>query len=346
METLVNEKSTHVVEVVNIELQKHPNSDNLSYCKIYDYTVVVNTKQWEGINRAAYVPPDSIVDTSKPEFAWLNEAIKTDEAGNKINYLKPAHLERVRAKKLRGMVSYGMLVKAPDGARVGDNVATLLGVQHYEPEMEVAGSREDNTNGPKIIAPTYDVDAMLRYAASFNENEEVVATLKIHGSNMRAVYHDGQMYIGSRNMWKMENYGNNFWRVTKYVPQILEFCKANPDHILYGEVYGFQKKGDVKFTYDCKVGELGFRAFDVMLHGNWHHYDESEKLLQQYNVPQVPVLYRGPFNLDKMKELAVGNDILGHHLREGVCVKPVLERWDARIGRVHLKLVSYKYLEL
>jgi hypothetical protein len=62
-------------------------------------------------------------------------------------------------------------------------------------------------------------------------------------------------------------------------------------------------------------------------------------------VPTVPVLYRGPFSLQKMKELADGNSTLtgADHIREGVVVKPVKERTHPKVGRLALKYIGIQY---
>jgi len=59
----------------------------------------------------------------------------------------------------------------------------------------------------------------------------------------------------------------------------------------------------------------------------------------------VPLLYRGPFDEEKAIELALGDSLLADHMREGVVVKPVVERQDPELGRVLLKIVSPRYLE-
>ena len=60
----------------------------------------------------------------------------------------------------------------------------------------------------------------------------------------------------------------------------------------------------------------------------------------------APVLYRGPWQgLDAHRHLAEGRTTIGDgHVREGFVVKPVVERFDDRIGRVILKLHGEGYL--
>ena len=47
-----------------------------------------------------------------------------------------------------------------------------------------------------------------------------------------------------------------------------------------------------------------------------------------------------------IEKMANGASVLGrYHCREGVVVRPLVERSDDRLGRVHLKLVGTDYLE-
>src|SRR3990172_3820195 len=106
------EKSTHRVDVIQVKMRPHENSDFLSLIEVYNYTVCVRTADWKDGDLAAYIPPDSVVDTNRPEFAFL----KT----------KDRQFERIRVKKLRGVISMGLLVPAPPNSKEGDDVAELL----------------------------------------------------------------------------------------------------------------------------------------------------------------------------------------------------------------------------
>ena len=93
--------STHKVEVTPIKLEPHPNADTLSIAHIFDgYICVVKTTDWQDGQLGAYIPPDSIVDSSRPEFAFLQ-----------------GH-ERIRVKRLRGVVS-SRFDGAPDACSCG-----------------------------------------------------------------------------------------------------------------------------------------------------------------------------------------------------------------------------------
>jgi hypothetical protein len=77
---------------------------------------------------------------------------------------------------------------------------------------------------------------------------------------------------------------------------------------------------------------LDYAAFSSRLaEAGWQHF-------------AAPILYRGPWTPDILK-LAGGQSVLcPGHIREGVVIRPVSERFDPRTGRVILKGLNDDYL--
>lgn len=359
--------STHKVEVVPVQLTKHPNADRLSIAQVFGYTCVVATEGWEGKSLAAYIPPDSLVPVAKEEFAFLAERAKADGYA------------RIRAKKIRGILSFGLLVPAPEGTVEGDNLAELLGVEHYEPELkrDKAGLflGGEVAPAPGVHVVKYDLEAGRRYRKLFEEGEPVYITEKIHGANAKYVFHEGKFHCSSRSEWKKEfpEYShvtveslepkvgreraeeivarlhsqkpkkNVWWQALDNTPTLKAFLQANPGLVVYGEVYGTQS-----LRYGLPPGQVGFVAFDVTRAGNWLNATEFLSLMLAAQVPTVPVIAeREPFNFDKVCEYAEGRTLMpgADHVREGVVVAPVKERFELGIGRLKMKWVGAGYLE-
>lgn len=332
-------KSTHKTEVVKVHLEPCPNADSLSLVTVFGYKVVVRTADWTEGALGAYVVPDSLVDTSKPEFAFLGGS------------------NRIRVRRFRGTLSQGLLVKAPEGSKVGDDVSEILGVTRYQPpEPGEPGSPGyhpgrgmENERGPEGWSPKYDVDSWFRYKHLFKEGEEVVATEKVHGASARYAYRNGRMYCGSRTCWKKESDENIWWKALRKSPSIAEFCQAHDgmDTILYGEVYG--QVQDLKYGHS--KGGVSFVAFDVWQMGRWVGWEELGNLEKFQSLFWVPTIYKGPYEENKIRTLADGKSTVAkihgdpNQLREGIVVKPIVERNDPEVGRVQLKLVSDTYLE-
>ena len=109
--------------------------------------------------------------------------------------------------------------------------------------------------------------------------------------------------------------------------------------VLFGEVYG---RGVQSFHYGRK--DVGFRAFDLLLDGRYLDYDRFLEVCRRHGIETVPELARMPFSLEAVKAVSTGPAFAGEHIREGVVVKPLVERTDPRLGRVVLKYVSDDYL--
>lgn len=363
--------STHRVEVVPVELRTHPNADSLSLVSVFGYQVVVKTADWQGRSIGAYIPPDSIVPDT-PEYAFVHGA----EVGTATERQR-----RIKARRFRGEWSQGLLMPAPEGARIGDDVAAQMGITHYEsPEPKSTGAdaerfvkkspwprswrgwlhlflfwlgfKRDGVHGmreagPDILYPKYDVDTWYRYKNLLVEGERVVITEKIHGSNARYVWSGGRMWCGSRAEWKRKG-ANIWWEVLEANPWIEQWCKANPDAALYGEVTPTQ---DLKYG-----GAKQFFPFDIRKESRWLNWNEvlAVTLEAAHNENTegcfwswAPVLYAGPYSEAKALELRDGKTAVkgASHVREGVVIRPQEERMHPAIGRVQLKAVSPAYLE-
>lgn len=383
---VAKEKSTHTVEVFYLpEMVKHFNADALSVCVIpgTSYTYVARTEDW--VNKVgclvAWLCPQTVVDVKRPEFAFLGEK------GS-----------RIKAKKLRGVVSYGLLIPLPEncGLKPGDNAAGYLGATHYDPEISQLTDKNGKKNNffmggetakaPRGIYPQYDVDAGMKYASKVMVNNELVyISEKIHGANSSFCYQDGEMHCRSHYEWKREftsppkitleeltvkvgdpiraqeiyqkavvNFKtrkNMWWTILDKTPELRKFCEAHPGWCIYGEVYG-NVKG---FPYDKSKDDIGFRAFDIFVPSTagdsqplprWLDAEEFVKKCVEFQIPRVPFISIESYNLERCLSLVEGNSLLNsNHIKEGIVIRPVIERWDNKLGRVLLKFINPVYLE-
>ena len=267
-----------------------------------------------------------------------------------------------------------------DAPQEGDDVSNLLGITHYEPPEDtgessqckaksrwprstkgwfyffingflrlfgierwgVLGGSNDDAPGPGI--PEYDVDAYKNHLGKFIEGEEVIVTEKINGSNARYIWNGKKMYAGSRKLWKSPKASCIWRKALDHNPWIELWCRAHKDSVLYGEVVPTQKE---PFDYGCEPGQARFFVFDVLKSDKtWATWEETEDTRKMCN--WVPLLYKGPFNEDVIKSFVDGDShvLKAKHIREGVVIKPINERHEHGLGRLQLKIVSNRYLEL
>jgi RNA ligase (TIGR02306 family) len=342
--------STHKVEIVPVEFSKHPNADTLSVAQIFGgYSYVGRTSDWVGIKRAAYIPPDSVVDTNKSEFKFLKMKAIFDGNGNKIGETEDPKLTtvRIKAKKLRGIISFGLMVPVPDDTPLGDDWTERLGVTHYEPETEeekkagklnLGGENEKEPEGLNA-GPYYDIEAARRYAKLvFSKDEPVVVTEKVDGSNVRVVFHNDRLYIKSRNNWKRRTPCYAHLNVDDLVAkgltpekaaEVIEKAKSrngvNGFWLVIEKYPGIAKlcqenPGTVVFgeifggvnriKYRFADGNR-FAAFDVFKDGRFLDFKEAYELAKAYEVPWVPCLGTDvAFDFDKLCEMAEGTTLV------------------------------------
>lgn len=342
--------STFEVPIVIIKKRPHTNADSLSIVDVFGWQVVVRTEEWQDGDLAAYVPPDSVVPDT-PEWKFLD-----------------GHL-RIKTRRFRKEWSHGLLVKAPEGSKCGDNVASKLNITPYEPpssRLEGPSSREAKRrktwfekiksiflevgNRPSGVYPYYDVENIRRFKSLIPDGTEVIITEKVHGANALYVNkkpwysRKPRLYMRSRSVWKPRFLGGagfyrgvgNVWkRALENTPSLQTFLAANPNIVVYGEVYG---KGVQELEYG--LNDVAFAAFDIWVSGQWQNKAVTFNDLEFWKVPVVPQLYKGPFDFNKAVELANGKSRLcPGQLQEGVVVTTL----DS--PRKQLKLISDVYLE-
>lgn len=337
------EKSTHKAEVVPIELLPHENADALSIVKVWGYTVVVRTEDWKNRDRGVYLVPDTLVP-NHPSTEFLFDGKRSLYNVTSDGYAeksKSGEYARITAIRLRGTPSQGLLIPAPEGAEIGDDVAEQLGVCRYEPVPSCSTAGED-APAPSGYIPSYDVDSLNRYFHVFEEGENVCVTEKVHGANGRWCFRDGEMHCGSRTRWKEESEKSIWWQALSFHPEVREFCEKNQNCVVYGEVYGQVQKG---FDYGVPKGSVRIAVFDILRNGEWVNASDLRTLGP--DLPWVPSVAGAQFDMDQLRALADGPSLIpgAENIREGIVVKPWEERNHPEVGRVNLKLISFDYLE-
>jgi RNA ligase (TIGR02306 family) len=345
--------SEFVVPVVRInKVERHPNADTLSVTEAEGCPVIFRTGDYQVGDLAIYVPVEAVVPLSNPAFAFLsNKEGKTTE--------------RIKAKKLRGIFSMGLLVPLSTaygdltverlipsdlwGRAEGRDVRELLGITKYvEPEKNIklgGGNRERAVDAH--TAPIYDIESHRKYRHLYQPGEEVVVTEKIHGCNGRFVFRQGdedaepRLYVGSRNHFLREG-DDVWWRVARQYG-LAEKLARWPNVVLYGEVYG--QVQDLKYGTNSQ-DPLRFAAFDAYDKGQGRYLDyvQFHDLCEDLGVPTVPALYQGPYDPGFIEPLALGKSVLADQIKEGIVIKPTVNRWDQHLGRVITKLVGEQYL--
>lgn len=311
------------VQVVKVgPLNKHPNADRLLITKVFDYPVITAVGELQEGDLAVYVPVDSVVPADDARWAFLQ-----------------GHL-RIKAKRLRGIFSMGLLTQVAEGMKEGEIVAEQLRIIKYEPPIgAVTGGEAEYCpfEWPKYT----DLDSLRRYPDVLRDGEEVVLTEKLHGTSAKYVWKEGRLWVGSHNEVKKDIPGSVYWGAAAK-NDLAKKLESMPGIAIYGEVYGWV----MDLRYGHTPGTSSLALFDAMDLSTMKYldYDAFVRVAEILGVPTVPVLYRGPWK-NELRTMAEGETLLGSkNVREGFVVKPVIERFDDRITRVILKYHGEGYL--
>jgi RNA ligase (TIGR02306 family) len=296
---------------------------------------------------------DGTVVIFAPDKSLLPNEI-ADE-GDRRKYLVGPEQNRVKAIKLRNELSCGIILDdRPEFADIplGEDISERLGITKYEPPLpnDLQGRVKPigNIDVAGHAINRHDVEHFNVYASEFVEGEEVIVTEKVHGSQcaiIRTV--DGKRLISSKGLLAKgltidEDATNTYWRAVQSLEIFDELDKLYPkSHVqVFGEVVPVQKG----FSYGFKEPWILF--FRLEVDGRAVKYDLVPTAIWAH---WVPVLYQGPFNSEKIRELRVGREqVSGNelHIREGVVVSPATPRNSAKGGfNLMLKIINPAYKE-
>jgi tRNA-binding EMAP/Myf-like protein len=354
------------VPIVKIgKIVKHPNASLLSIVEVDGCPVVIKTADFQEGDLAVYIPVEAVVPVDSKGLEFLRD---------------PNHPERetarIKAKKLRGVFSMGLLIPISatglsNEVVEGYDAASFFKIVKYE-EPENLGPTAPKIkkswyeilyawvkhpvsmwqishhqhNMKKVrhanFIPVYDMESLRKYRNVIQPGELVYVSEKLHGTNFRAGYYKGKFYVGSHKTFKGENTTDLYWK-TAVQYDLQELLKQCPNIAVYGEIFG--QVQDLK--YGAKQGQTWLRVFDLydVDKKRFLDFDNFIETCNKLKLPRVPLLYAGPYDPTVVDALASGASCIdgANNIREGFVIKPQIER-RAHVGRVIFKLVSEAYL--
>ena len=353
--------SSFAVTVEKVLIEPHPNADRLELAVIGDYRSVVGKGQFKNGDMVAYIPEAALLPI------WLQKELGVDGklAGKKQ--------DRVKAIRLRGILSQGLCYPARDYWKVGDDVTQELQIKKWEPPIPASLAGEVFNAGTERCM-SYDIENFKRFPDVLHVGEQVVFTEKLHGTWCQlgvlpasyATMHADCLSVSSKGLSSKglafkdneANEKNLYMRVAKHLDIFYRVRSAfaesatEPVFIL-GEIFG---RGVQDMEYCASTDQddqIGFRIFDIYVGvpraGRYLNDAELDDACDRLDIPRVPILYRGPFSRDVMKEYTDGRETVSgkaKHIREGIVMKPRFERkcHDLPGDRVQLKSISEAYL--
>tara|TARA_Y100000310_G_scaffold159229_1_gene158788 strand:- start:1887 stop:2909 length:1023 start_codon:yes stop_codon:yes gene_type:complete len=324
-----------------VKLTEHPDAEKLEIANLGGFQLVVQKGLHQDGNVVVFIPEKSLL----PNEDWV-EGFRP--------YLVGPNKDRVKSIKLRGEISMGIIIPDEDKFSqfaIGEDISDHLHVVKYEPPIpqqlagEVASLGSLSALDHEISK--HDVEQFAIHKEEFVEGEPVIVTEKIHGSQCCIIRtKQGERAISSKGLLSKglilkESDRNSYWRAAVATGIFDLIDKHYPDgHIqVFGELVPCQKG----FNY-------GFSEPTILLFEIRNGY-ESVKLSEihdDFRKMWVPVLYEGPLDIDKLRELRKGNETASdnnRHIREGIVVRPAVDRSSSEKFRLMLKLLNPAYKE-
>ncbi|GHA60784.1 RNA ligase [Streptomyces tauricus] len=345
--------STLRVTAEVLTVHEHPNADALELAQVGLYRAVVAKGAYRTGESAVYIPEQSVLPRELIEELGLT------------GRLAGSGSDRVKAVRLRGELSQGIVCRPraladmdlTRAAAEGTDFAELLGVTKWVPPIPPTMDGEIES-APDLL-PWVDIENVQRYPGIFAPGEEVVLTEKLHGTACLLTYFagDGRVQVsskgfGAKRLALKEDPRNLYWRavhghgVAAVAARLAERLGARRVGV-FGEVYGAGVQ-DLTYGADGRRETIGYAVFDVSaeIDGEVRWLDAADLLTGE--LPLVPRLYTGPYDIRRVLELASGRETVsgqGIHLREGVVIRPATERYSPVTGgRAVAKAVSPAYL--
>ncbi|MFE2824144.1 RNA ligase (ATP) [Streptomyces sp. NPDC059271] len=345
--------STLRVTAEMLTVHDHPNADALELAQVGLYRAVVAKGAFRTGEHAVYIPEQSVLPAPLIEELGLTGRLAGSAA------------DRVRAVRLRGELSQGIVcrpgaladVDLARAAEEGTDFAETLGIVKWVPP--IPPTMDGDVESAPGLLPWVDIENIQRYPDIFTEGEPVVLTEKLHGSACLLTYladgdrvHVSSKGFGAKSLALKEDPRNLYWRavhahgVPEAAARLAERLGARRVGV-FGEVYGAGVQ-DLTYGADGRREAIGYAVFDVSaeIDGEVRWLDAAELLTGE--LPLVPRLYEGPYAIGRVLEIASGRETVsgrGLHLREGVVIRPAVERYSPVTGgRAVAKAVSPAYL--
>ena len=291
--------SEFACEVVRVRIIPHPNADAIEIALVGDYQSIVKKGQFQDGQLAVYIPEQALLTE------WLLQYMGFWDALNGKGTLHGSGGNRVKAIKLRGVVSQGLVVETDcvpfrdaDGELLpmleeGQDVAELLGVTKWAPALPayMRGKMISKSEGEhRAVTHKYDFENVKKDPKLFREGDEVVISEKIHGTFIEIIvvpeiqsderFYKGRVVVSSKGLGGRgiildhNDETNIYIQAAKkhgLLDQIIEVLGFDADVKgvpcgIYGEVFGLTPTGGhVQAGFPYTHEVLDFRLFDVSI---------------------------------------------------------------------------------
>lgn len=352
-----------------IDIKLHNNAEKLELAFCYGFQLIVPKNKYQIGSKIIFAPVDSILPLNIESILFPATA--------KVKL----HKGRVRQIKLRGEIAQGLIIDPEqlkgivnfDYIKDEQDLSQILGITKYEPEPLQEQKVGKGKKGRKQLAhpafTSYNGLTNLKWMPQAFEGKNVVVQCKLHGTNARAAMLPFRANTLMKKIKRLFGfapefeylYGSNRVDITNsssysgfynediygaVFKRLDVFNKLKPNEIVFGEIIG----PGIQKGYSYGLKEHTFVLFDVKTvkpdgTQEWMKPDLVEAYAKERGFEFVPVLYKGPYNLELVKQLATGPSVYcpEEPVREG-CVVKVQDEYDIEGNKQGLKVINPDYL--
>jgi len=336
-----------------LEVKPHFNADSLELVTAGDYQFVAQKGLYQTGQEAIVIPEKSVLPPNlQPHWA---------------NYLKGPDKNRVGSVRLRGEISQGILLNRTDAETIlgksldeftsDEDISELLNIKKYEAYIppSMAG-KQGNYDGYHHY---HDCVQYGSWANAIQDDEEVIVTEKIHGSQLNYIYHveTGEEFVGTKGMLNKSvviteypESPNLYWqavRNSRLKELALEVLKHSSEPWKVIQIISEAIPCQKGYSYGISQPEA--RVFGIT------YYDGKNEVHKPYaneypGFKGAHVIFQGKYGeiKHKLRELAEGMEqVSGNelHIREGIVIRPNPDRKSHKGNWLRLKIISPKYKE-
>ena len=330
-----------------------PGADNIELVTVGGWNAITKKGEYQEGDKVVVATTDAVIPQALSDLMEVT------------NYLRKG--QRVRTVKLRGVYSECLLIpfkylepkSLENNVNEGDDMMTILGITKYEPpvktiQLSVGGRKVKYHQNPNFKV-YYKFPNQKNVPDMFNEEDEVVITRKLHGTNARyaivrkkklSLWDRVKMFfgnewagfeyvLGSHNVEKGSDsqgfYDTNVWeevaikynirqKLWNHVKDTYEPFDLTEGVVIYGEIYG----AGIQKNYDYGLTDIKFAGFDVQVDGEYQPYIREKAHFEVMDLPQAELLYGGSWNKEIQDSFVFSNFIEGTKVpHEGIVVKSV-----------------------
>jgi RNA ligase (TIGR02306 family) len=345
-----NQNSVAYVGKVGVPTQI-PGADNIELVMVNGWMAITKKGEYKEGDLVVVATTDAVIPQKL-----------SDDMGV-TNYLRKG--QRVRTVKLRGVYSECLIIPTKYIPGYGEqyyegmDMMEKMGITKYEPpvktvQLSVGGRKIKYHQNPNFHV-YYKFPNQKNVPDMFNEEDEVVITRKLHGTNARygivrkkklSLWDRVKMLFGnkwaafeyvygSHNVEKGSDsqgfYDTDVWKTIAnqydirgklwdHVKDTYEPHDLLEGVVIYGEIYG----AGIQKNYEYGLTDVKFAGFDVEVDGLYQTYVNETVHFECLQLPQVELLYQGNWSKEEQDKYVFNNFIEGTKVpHEGIVVKSV-----------------------